>query len=222
MIVTKLLKDQQQEENDELTREEEGEDWNDAIDPTNYIVKPEDQAIAKMPPKRKSHLRTKTTLGDLASLTNEATKQATDYTNFTPRESIEEVAKKYLGQDAVEEERDPNTPYVITIEEYTSEHDDFDKIVLTYYQDDDTVTSEDEEMMPDYERYIGGEALLRFGEKTDDPDSVYIRNEKEGVDYEVVRLHKSYSETVLGIIPVREKRRKVRKVDANDKAEDQD
>ena len=97
-------------------------------------------------------------------------------------------------------------PYVIDIELFSEERDDHDKCTIYYYEDDDTLTDENEEIIQDVYSTVG-DALGCFGERSNDPEVVYVRNERLSIDYEVIRLSKSYSETVLGIVKEEEKKR---------------
>ena len=68
-----------------------------------------------------------------------------------------------------------------------------------YYDKDEALVDEDEEVITDIEGTVGMENLNSFGEAgTVDPYTIYIRNEKLEIDYEVICLQKSYTEDVLG------------------------
>lgn len=89
-------------------------------------------------------------------------------------------------------------PYVITLEQFSEEMVNFDKLTIYYYEDDGTLADENEEIISDETYIVGDEALIMFGEGSDDPEIVYVRNEKLMSDYEVIRLSKSYKDEVLG------------------------
>ena len=143
----------------------------------------------------------------------------TDYTKFKDApidpDEFESVAAQYAAQDLIDEDeaslaemehpRDSHEDDVIRIiseREYLETHaTDYGKLDWTYYEEDNSLCDENEELVPDIETFIGPFALHSFGEDSDDPDIVYIRNNKLGTDYCVTRLHASYSESVLGIIP---------------------
>jgi len=91
-------------------------------------------------------------------------------------------------------------PYIISIEAFNEECTAYDKLTFTYYEEDDTLTDDQEEIVVDVDSIIGDEALLCFGEQSDDPDIVYVRNDRLSCDYEIIRSQKSYQQTVLGII----------------------
>lgn len=95
---------------------------------------------------------------------------------------------------------EPIQPVVITMEEFTDSHTEYEKLSLYYWDEDDTLSDEGEEIIPNIEDFIG-DALTHFGEGSNDPDIVYVRNERLGCDYEVVRQHKSFQQEVYGIPP---------------------
>lgn len=100
----------------------------------------------------------------------------------------EDISSRYCG----------DRPYVISAEQFSEENAHFDKISLTYYEDDCTLADEGDEIVTDVDETVGRENLDKFGELSDDPEVVYVRNEKIAVDYEIIRLSKSYSDTVMG------------------------
>lgn len=90
-------------------------------------------------------------------------------------------------------------PYIITQEEFSNEMLFYDKSTITYYSVDDVLVDENEEMISDVDSTVGDTALTSFGEGSNDPDIVYVRNEKISTDFEVIRVFKSYSKDILGI-----------------------
>ena len=83
-------------------------------------------------------------------------------------------------------------PYVITPEQF-GEYNEYGTKTLTYYADnvltdeiDNPITSDEMETM------IGPDALDHFGEYED--DSVYIRDEMNEMDYEILKSEKMFSE----------------------------
>ena len=84
------------------------------------------------------------------------------------------------------------TPYVITPEQF-GEYSEYGTKTLTYYADnvltdeiDNPITSDEMITM------IGPDALDHFGEYED--DSVYIRDEMNEMDYEILKSEKMFSE----------------------------
>ena len=125
-----------------------------------------------------------------------------------PKEIVEDIvtAERYSieNEEEIDEDDESNytvnvdnddeviTPYVITPEEF-GEYNEYGTKTLTYYADnvltdeiDNPITSE--EMMT----MIGPDALDHFGEYED--DSVYIRDEMNEMDYEILKSEKKFSE----------------------------
>lgn len=87
---------------------------------------------------------------------------------------------------------DPNPPHVIPPEEFGM-LDDYDTISLTYYADQ--ILADDNDMLiEDVEGVVGFESLGHFGEYDD--DSVYVRNDRLKVDYEILRDLRKYSDVI--------------------------
>ena len=125
-----------------------------------------------------------------------------------PKEIVEDIvtAERYSieNEEEIDEDDESNytvnvdnddeviTPYVITPEEF-GEYNEYGTKTLTYYADnvltdeiDNPITSEEMETM------IGPDALDHFGEYED--DSVYIRDEMNEMDYEILKSEKKFSE----------------------------
>lgn len=125
-----------------------------------------------------------------------------------PKETVEDIvtAEKYSieNEEEIDEDDESNytidvdpgveviAPYVITPEQF-GEYSEYGTKTLTYYADnvltdeiDNPITSEEMETM------IGPDALDHFGEYED--DSVYIRDEMNEMDYEILKSEKMFSE----------------------------
>lgn len=125
-----------------------------------------------------------------------------------PKETVEDIviAEGYSTEDEEETEEDDESnytvdvdpgvevivPYVITPEQF-GEFNEYGTKTLTYYADnvltdeiDNPITSGEMETM------IGPDALDHFGEYED--DSVYIRDEMNEMDYEILKSEKMFSE----------------------------
>lgn len=81
-------------------------------------------------------------------------------------------------------------PYVITPEEF-GEFDDYDRITFTYYSDH-ILADENDEEVEDIEGSVGIDSLTHFGEYED--DSVYVRNDRLRVDYEILLDLRKFSD----------------------------
>lgn len=102
--------------------------------------------------------------------------------------------------DAERLNRELGKPYVITENEWSENTDDYERQVLTYFANDDTLVDEDEAMIDDIDGTVGQDNMQRFGHGCDDPNVVFIRNEKLATDFEVLRHNGSYAEEVLGLV----------------------
>ena len=125
-----------------------------------------------------------------------------------PKEIVEDIvtAERYSieNEEEIDEDDESNytvnvdndievvTPYVITPEQF-GEYNEYGTKTLTYYADnvltdeiDNPITSEEMVIM------IGPDALDHFGEYED--DSVYIRDEMNEMDYEILKSEKNFSE----------------------------
>ena len=112
-----------------------------------------------------------------------------------PYKSVSEYATSIVENDSPPE--DIGEPYVITFEQFNEEYDRYDKETMTYYAGDDTLADECEGIVDDVNDLVG-DSLSRFGENSEDPDVVYVRNDSLEIDYEIVRSPGLYSEVVLG------------------------
>lgn len=81
-------------------------------------------------------------------------------------------------------------PYVITPEQY-EDNVDYTKVSLTWYND--KVLEDDWGNVLDPDDVIGSDALKTFGQY--EKDSVFVRDDDEQIDYEVLLDTRSYKET---------------------------
>lgn len=81
-------------------------------------------------------------------------------------------------------------PYVITPEQY-EDNVDYTKVSLTWYNDE--VLEDDWGNVLDPDDVIGSDALKTFGQY--EKDSVFVRDDDEQIDYEILLDTRSYKET---------------------------
>jgi hypothetical protein len=157
----------------------------------------------------------------------EVTKQ--DYTKFAKGE-LSELVKPYtssIDEESKKANAKPEKIMIISLDAFESDRG-FNKEPIAYYEDDTTFANTQEEIIDDPVSIFGPNVHLHFGEESDDPDIVYVRNENNGVDYEITRVHNSYSIVVMGMPPEPPKetkakrRRNVRKVTAHDDEDNED
>lgn len=116
------------------------------------------------------------------------------FDSLEPEDVGEEVDPPFLV-------RTPEKPYIIPIGDYMNPEDDFedyDRITITYYDEDEVLTDDADKVIPDVNKTVGTANLKRFGKDSDNPDIVYIRNEKLRTDFEIARVSGSYTKIVLG------------------------
>jgi hypothetical protein len=111
----------------------------------------------------------------------------------------DEALEETTGDGPEPESRDPERPYVISEEEFSEEYLTHDKLSVTYYSGDGVLVDDAEDPIRDI-RGTTGEAALKListAEGDRKPTVVYVRNEKKGIDFEVVANYGSYLEEVL-------------------------
>lgn len=106
----------------------------------------------------------------------------------TPEEDYEEEKKN----------RVPGQPYIISHEEFLEAEPGYPQSRLTYYAGDDTLADERDEVVPLVDEVVGEINMDKFGLGSGDHDTLYIRNEKMGLDFEVSRSDGKYAHVVLG------------------------
>lgn len=125
---------------------------------------------------------------------------------YNKKEDLKELVKRYNGEEVTEvEERltqatDPDAPMIVDIQEafelINSLH--YNHVVLNYYQEDDILTTSDDKPLPsNYESLLGPDALVSFVPGT--VNTIYVKNPKTTVVYEINYFDGSYNLLVLGI-----------------------
>ena len=126
-------------------------------------------------------------IADVTSYYDEL-RETTNQLIKTTAELIDPADEDHPRDDLPPEDK----PYVITQKEYVEEMD-FSKETVVYYEKDDILTDMfDREVV--IEDTIGRDVLNHFNE--DEEDTAYARNDKLGVDYEIILEHKSFASVV--------------------------
>jgi hypothetical protein len=130
--------------------------------------------------------------------TEEQVRKQRDYTKYAKGE-LSDLVKPYISP--IGEVKTSGTKAdkirIISLDEYESTRA-LNKEPIAYYEDDTTFADAQEEIVDDPNSLFGVNIHLHFGEESEDPDIVYVRNENNGVDYEITKVHNSYSVLVLG------------------------
>lgn len=125
-----------------------------------------------------------------------------------PKETVEDIvtAERYSieNEEEIDEDDESNytidvdpgveviAPYVITPEQF-GEYNEYGTKTLTYYADNVLTDEIDNPItLDEMVTMIGPDALDHFGEYED--DSVYIRDETNEMDYEILKSEKMFSE----------------------------
>lgn len=119
-----------------------------------------------------------------------------------------------IAQEILQREQNgPTVPYIISQEEFMEGVDHYEQITLTYYEEDEVLADIKDEPVPEQEKLIG-DGNLEFGRGSNDPNIVYVRNENNMVDLEIIRSSGSFAEEVHGITPIKhsDDRRKSRRM----------
>jgi hypothetical protein len=98
--------------------------------------------------------------------------------------------------------RTPGEPYVVSRDEFMEHEDDsFNQVTLTFYAGDNVLADDQDEVIFDVDDLVGEDNLNRFGHGSNDPNVVYIRNERLTLDIEVLQSHGEFAVEVLGNDP---------------------
>lgn len=104
---------------------------------------------------------------------------------YKTSEDKEISEKKKKGEDVVSDER----PYVIAPDEVGETG--YRTVSLNYY-DDGVLTYENDDVIENVDELVGKDSLSHFGEYED--DTVYVRNDKQRIDYEILADTQKYSD----------------------------
>lgn len=91
-------------------------------------------------------------------------------------------------------------PFIITRTEYYADYDDENpgnqKVGITYYEGDGILADDKDVPIRDSAAVVGTDYVAGFG-SADDPDIVYVRNNRLRIDFEIVRSLEGYAQHVL-------------------------
>lgn len=113
-----------------------------------------------------------------------------------PEPEMAEEPDDGWNQQEEEENRSPDSPYVIHRDEFVNNPFDLTQLDLEYFARDNVLC--DEKRVPIYNptKVVG---RLEFGRGSGDSNTVYVRNEKNSCEYAVTRVDGSYQMEVLGL-----------------------
>lgn len=101
-------------------------------------------------------------------------------------------------QEAEEARRSPESPYVISHDEFMENSYEHEQNTITYYAGDQILADEREQMIEEVEATVGVQNLGLFGHGSRDTSVVYIRNERLEIDFAVALNQGTFAEEVMG------------------------
>ena len=114
-------------------------------------------------------------------------------------EGLDEEFLEMLEEEQVEPGQ-VMPPHVITLAEFYNERSEYDKVTINWYEPD-VFLDEREDVIADLKTYVGNidiHKLFATNGPDEDPDIRFVRNEQYGTDYEIVRHHRTWTETIGG------------------------
>lgn len=119
-----------------------------------------------------------------------------DDDTYDPQEESEDIDDEDEDYEDVKYADHPNInnapPKLITSEDFGSLQT-FDTVSLMYYQGNDTLTTDDDEIVDD-RRMMLGDCLTKYAFEDSDEKTIYVRNYELETDYEVIKIFGDYVE----------------------------
>lgn len=120
---------------------------------------------------------------------------AADYSSVS-KPNLKDLAEKSMIRDTGNKKLNPWK--LISDEEYQNDIS-HSKEVITYYETDDIFSDVSDNKLENPRELFGPDVAMHFGQYSNDPDVVYIRNENTTIDYEIIRINGSYQLLVMGL-----------------------
>lgn len=124
-----------------------------------------------------------------------------DYSSEENADELPTAPEIETKVEDIQEEEYVEPPHEIDLADFYNDRPEYDKVTIQYFEPDNVWLDEKEEIIPDIKSYVGLEVKTLFASNSpdDDPDTRFVRNDKYGSDYEIIRHHRSYRETVGGV-----------------------
>jgi hypothetical protein len=94
--------------------------------------------------------------------------------------------------------RNGDKPFITHLEEY-QQSECSHQITITYFEGDDVLVDEADEVISKKDEVVGMENLTKFGYGSNDLNVVYVRNPKLDIEYEILRHQGHYAKEILGL-----------------------
>lgn len=88
--------------------------------------------------------------------------------------------------DEPERSQGDDQPKLIPVEEFGA-IPTFDEVSLLYYQGNDILTTDSDEVVEDRDAMVGN-CMTKFGFEDSDEKSIYVRNYEQETDYEIIKI----------------------------------
>lgn len=104
-----------------------------------------------------------------------------------------------------EESRELDVPYIIPVDVYMRGEAGFPNLTFTFFTEDRVLVDDADNLIGtstekgDYIDDLIGMENFQFGHLSKDANVVYVRNNKTGYDYEILRCEGSYAQVVAGM-----------------------
>lgn len=133
---------------------------------------------------------------------------------------LSNLSRKAPLQDLVRDYKPKAVNIIVGHEEVLRSKLDYEYEQVSYYEKDNVFANDDEEVIPDPASLLGVDLTLPWGVGSDDPDTIYIRDDDREVFFQVTRYHGSYDSLVLGMPEVEEKPKRSRKKKTDEDLDD--
>jgi hypothetical protein len=163
---------------------------------------PEKAIEALIPEKAVEALRTYT--GNVP-ITQPAGERPNEKINYTTQSEVvkeqKNVFTRVLAPLDIEEERKKRTeeaPYIISEEEFGDNEEGHAQSHITFYEGDGVLADTDDSPMI-VDEIVGDNNIVKFGQWSNDPRILFVRNHRFGTDYEITLSAGKYAREVAGL-----------------------
>lgn len=109
-------------------------------------------------------------------------------------EHLDRYSRRKIYKKEAEKMKDEplDFPYAISEDDFFNTNNDYEKITLYFYKNDEILLDDAKEIVDNVEELVGNDTFNYFTEPFDpsgSPDLVYIRNDKMHCDFEIVGMN---------------------------------
>ena len=122
---------------------------------------------------------------------SESLAAVSDIINQNGYDTVSDEVREEKNKKGNDDTESKKGPHVISPEEFGEL--DYPTISLDYYADD-VLMNDRGKIITNVKELVGEDFVSHFGDYEDDPDTVYIRNDLQCIDYEILRDYRESSE----------------------------